>query len=80
MMTRARWIAAFLALTGTALGMECWASWDADPDTVPWTELIVTHVPSEVTAAAIGALVVWLPAHFWVRYRRRARRDEEGER
>jgi hypothetical protein len=70
-MSRARWIAAFLTLTAAALGMECWASWDSSPDTVPWTELIVEHIPGEVTAAAIGALGLWLPVHFGLRYWRR---------
>lgn len=27
------------------------------------------------TAAVIGALVVWLPAHFWIRYHRKSRRS-----
>lgn len=73
-MPRRVWIAGFLGGTALLLVAECWASWDADPGTVPWTDLITTHVPGEVTAAAIGALVVWLPLHFAIRYRRRARR------
>lgn len=70
-MTRTRWIAVFLGLTASALGMECWASWDGSPDTVPWTALIVEYIPGEVTAAVIGALGLWLPAHFGLRYWRR---------
>jgi hypothetical protein len=77
MSRRTAWIAAFLTTTAAALIAECWASWDSSPDTVPWTDLIVAHVPGEVTAAAIGALVVWLPLHFAIRYRRRARRTRE---
>lgn len=65
------WIAAFLATTATALVAECWASWDSSPDTVPWTDLIVTYVPGEVTLAVVGALVAWVPYHFAVRYWRR---------
>ena len=72
-MSRTRWIATFLGLTAAALGMECWASWDGSPDTVPWTALIVQYIPGEVTAAAVGALVVWLPVHFGLRYWRRRR-------
>lgn len=73
MSRRARWIAGFLSATAIALGAECWASWDADPDTAPWTELIVRYIPGEVTLAVIGALMVWVPAHFFIRYRRKRR-------
>lgn len=73
MSRRGRWIAGFLAGTALLLGAECWASWDGSPDTVPWTDLIVQYVPGEVTLAAIAALVVWLPVHFFVRYRRKRR-------
>lgn len=72
-MTRRWWITGFLGVTAAALIAECWASWDADPDTVPWTDLIVRYVPGEVTYVAIVALLAWLPAHFWRRYRRRGR-------
>jgi hypothetical protein len=71
---RRTWIAAFLATTAAALVAECWAAWDSSPDTTPWTDLIVTYVPGEVTLAVLGALIAWLPAHFYIRYRRRARR------
>jgi hypothetical protein len=63
--------AGFLTLTGVVLAWELVASFDHDPDTLPWTSLIVQYIPGEVTAAAIGALVVWLPAHFGLRYYRR---------
>jgi hypothetical protein len=78
---RGGWIAGFLTVTGIALGAECWASWDSSPDTVPWTELIVTYVPGEVTLAVVGALIAWVPVHFFVRYRRKGRevrRDSAG--
>lgn len=65
-----RW--AFLAVTVVALGAELWASFDSSDATEPWTDLITDHVPGEVTTAAIGALVLWLPIHFWLRYRRKA--------
>jgi hypothetical protein len=78
MSRRTWWVAAFLAVTSAALGAECWASWDGSPDTMPWTDLIVRYVPGEVTLAVLGALLVWLPVHFFVRYRRRARRGREG--
>jgi hypothetical protein len=72
-----RW--AFLTVTVVALGAELWASFDSSAATEPWTDLITDHVPGEITAAAIGALVLWLPIHFWFRYRRKAKADKEIE-
>lgn len=67
------WIVVFMSVTVAALGMECWASWDGSDSTVPWTELIVRYVPGELLVAVIGAMFVWIPAHFWRRYRRKGR-------
>lgn len=67
------WILGFLGTTVLALTQELWASWDGADWTVPWTELIVSYVPGEVTAAAIGALVLWLPVHFGLRYWRESK-------
>ncbi len=64
-----RW--GFLAVTLAALGLELWASFDGSDATEPWTDLLVEYVPGEVAAAVIGALVLWLPIHFWLRYRRK---------
>jgi hypothetical protein len=74
-----RWRIAFLGLTGLVIGMEIWASADGDPDTRPWTDEIVSAVPMEVTFALIGALVLWVPIHFWIRYLRKARRQRNVE-
>jgi hypothetical protein len=70
---RAVWTLAFLGVTTIAIAAELWASFDSDPNTDPWTDLIVRHIPAEVTAALIGALCLWLPLHFWIRYRRKQR-------
>jgi len=67
-----RWL--FLGVTAAAVGLELWASFDGDPDTEPWTDLIVAYVPGEVTALVIGGLAVWLAIHFWIRYARRRRK------
>lgn len=72
-MPRNIWIIGFLGITGVALGSEMWASFDGDPGTVPWTELIVEYVPGEVAAVLIGGLMVWLPVHFGLRYWRKVR-------
>ena len=70
----ARWRIAFLGLTTLVVGMEIWASVDGDPQTDPWTDLIVEYIPLEVTALAIGGLSLWLVVHFWRRYKRKADR------
>lgn len=74
-MRRSLWRAVFLGTTALALGMECWAAWDGNSNTDPWTDLIVRYVPWELALAVLGALLLWVPAHFWVRYRRRSRSD-----
>ncbi|HEY5987350.1 MAG TPA: hypothetical protein VIV12_13390 [Streptosporangiaceae bacterium] len=53
--------------------MELYAANDGNPQTEPWTDLIVKHWSIEATFAAIGALMLWLPLHFWLRYRKRRR-------
>lgn len=58
-------------MTVAAIGLELWASFDGSDETEPWTSLIVTYVPDEVAFAAIGALVLWLPIHFYRRYKRK---------
>jgi len=74
-MKRKLWVISFLLITAATLGMECWAAWDGDADTVPWTELIVSYVSPEVAAAVFGALILWLPLHFGVRYLRKRRKS-----
>lgn len=63
----------FLASTFAVLGWELVASFDGDPGTSPWTDLIVEYVPWPLTALAIVALVVFLPTHFIGKYRGRRR-------
>lgn len=68
---RNAWRVAFLTVTAVAIVMELWASFDGDPTTDPWTDLIVTYIPMEITALAIGGLSLWLAVHFGLRYWRR---------
>lgn len=75
MSRRAAWRAVFLGLTVFVLGMEVWASADGDPETEPWTDLIIQYIPGEVAAVLIGGLMLWLPVHFGLRYWRRHRTD-----
>jgi hypothetical protein len=71
------WPFAFLGLTAVMVVAEVWAAADGSPNTVPWTDYLMRFVPEEAVYALIGALVLWLPFHFWRRYRRRqqAKRD-----
>lgn len=71
---RGRWVIGFLGVTAAGIVAELVASFDGSADTVPWTDLIVEHIPGEVTAAVIGALILWLPVHFGLRYWRKGRR------
>lgn len=77
MSRRNGWRTGFLAVTALALVAELVASFDSSANTDPWTDLIVAYVPMEVTLAAIGALGLWLPAHFLIRYRRKAKARRE---
>ena len=60
----------FLGVTITALATECWFAWDGDPETDPWTDLIGDYVPWQAALAVFGALLLWVPAHFYVRFKR----------
>lgn len=81
MSKRNGWRIGFLAVTALAIVMELVAAFDSSPETDPWTDLIVAYIPGEVAAVAFGALACWLPVHFYIRYRRRARtqQDQAGE-
>lgn len=74
MSRKTAWRTAFLGVTAVAVVMEVWASADGNDDTDPWTDLIVTYVPGELTAFAIAGLTGWLAVHFYSRY---ARKDKE---
>lgn len=71
MTRRLWWRTSFLGLTAVVVGMEVWASADGDEQTDPWTDLIVTYMPGEVTALAVAGLSGWLAVHFGIRYWRR---------
>jgi hypothetical protein len=73
---RTTWVAGFLTATVMVVIAELVASWDGDPDTVPWTELLVAAVPGEVFALLGGGFVCWFVAHFAVRYWRKAARGK----
>lgn len=68
----------FLTVTVAAIVLELVAAFDGDPDTSPWTHLLVDHVPAPVTFAAIAVLTIWLPRHFWKAYRQRGKPDGTG--
>ena len=66
----AKWNAAFLGVTATAVAMEIYAAVKKDPDIKPWTGLIVNHVPKWVAFAGIGYISVWWPLHTQAHYRK----------
>lgn len=70
MTRRTAWISGFLSVTALAVVAELYAAFDTSPDTVPWTDLLVRYVPWPVLVLATAALVIWLPAHLWIYYRR----------
>lgn len=72
-----RWRTGFLALTALVIGLEIKAAADGDAQTDPWTDLVVRHVPAEVTALAIAGLSGWLVIHFGVRYWRKRKAARE---
>ncbi|HET9788329.1 MAG TPA: hypothetical protein VFP47_14425 [Pyrinomonadaceae bacterium] len=65
------WRVAFLGITALAIAMELWASFDGNPYTEPWTDLIVAYIPGEIIALAIGGLATWLAVHFIKRYQQK---------
>lgn len=73
------WRTGFLSVTALALIAECAAAWDGNPNTDPWTDLITTYIPWQVALAVFGALVLWVPTHFVVAYRRRAKSRNKNE-
>jgi hypothetical protein len=77
-MTRKRRLARtfFLGVTLVAIITECWFAWDGDPETDPWTDLIGQYVPWQLALAVFGALLLWVPAHFIVRYRKELRKKD----
>lgn len=65
------WRWGFLGLTALVVVLELIAAFDKSEQTRPWTVEIVEHIPMEITFAAIGALILWLPIHFGMRYWRK---------
>lgn len=66
--------AGFLGVTVLAIITELIFAFDGNTDTHPWTDLIVEYVPWELGLAAFGALLLWVPIHFYVRYRRKQKK------
>lgn len=66
----------FLTLTVIPIVLELIYAFDGHGDSWPWTELIVRYVPWELALAAYGALALWVPIHFYVRYRRKQKKAQ----
>lgn len=64
METKTKWTISFLSVTALAIIMELFSAFDNNPDTQPWTVLIVENIPWFVGLPAIGLFAAWLVAHF----------------
>lgn len=71
MKTKTKWRIGFLGVTVLAIAMELYASFDGNPETEPWTWLIIGYIPSWVTFSAITGLFIWLIVHFARRYKKK---------
>jgi len=70
---KTHWITGFLTLTALAIVAECFAAFDDSTETIPWTDLIVEYIPGEIFAVALGALMLWVPVHFGIRYYKKSK-------
>lgn len=78
---RGKWFTAvFLTLTAGALVTEVLFAFDGNTDTHPWTDLIINYVPWQFAVAIFGALLLWVPVHFFAGYTKRERKIRESER
>lgn len=59
--------AVFYTMTVAVIVMEIWASVDGKDYSTSWTYLLLGHLKYEAVMALVGALVFWLPIHFWRR-------------
>ena len=62
------WTIAFLGITALAIFFELLASFDSNPNTIPWTRYIVTYVPMWVGLPIIIGFAIWLVVHFVNKY------------
>jgi len=68
------WRTGFLGVTVLAIVAELVGAFDGNPSTDPWTDLITAYVPWQLALAVFCALAGWVPVHFFVAYRLRAKR------
>lgn len=61
------WVLTFMTMTVLTIGMELFAGLEKGWDLPAWTDLLTDNLPGELVLALTGALIVWLPVHFWVR-------------
>jgi hypothetical protein len=66
---KSKWTIAFLGVTALAIIMELISAFDKNPDTTPWTMLIVDNIPWFVALPAIGLFATWLVSHFLKYYK-----------
>ena len=62
------WTVGFLGITVLAVFLELFASFDGDPNTLPWTRYIVNYIPAWIGLPIIIGFAIWLVIHFMTRY------------
>ncbi len=63
-----QWTIVFLGITALTILLEIFASFDGNPNTIPWTSYIVRYIPVWVGLPIIIGFAIWLVAHFVKKY------------
>ena len=64
------WAIGFLGITALAVFLELFAAFDGNPNTLPWTDFIVTYIPVWIGLPIVILFAIWLIAHFIKNYHR----------
>ena len=67
--TKKTWTLVFLGITAIAIFLEIFASFDKNPDTIPWTRYIVNYIPAWIGLPIIIGFAIWLVVHFIEKYK-----------
>jgi len=64
MENKTKWNISFLGVTVLVIIMELFAIFDNNPNTAPWTTLIINNIPSWAFFSFLGAFAFWVFGHF----------------
>jgi hypothetical protein len=68
MKNKTKWGIGFLGVTALAIIMEFLAALDNNPDTIPWTQYIVTYIPEYLFFGILLGGIYWVTNHFIKKY------------